>query len=364
MHRWRAIAGLACLCLWGLAPVSAGAADPAATCSVAWGVFVDGSPAALDPLTRVEAVVGRQAVIVHWYQGWQPGDNPILDSRQLQAVRSHGSWPFISWEPQGVPLADITSGQWDEYIDRWATALADYGDPVLLAPLAGLDDAAHSYAWNAGDNTPEAVVAAWRHIHDRFATDGTANVLWVFDAPRQATAPVEQLYPGDTEVDWLGIDAYNGGVPLGQPWTQLADLVNPVYQRLEAINTDKPVLLAEFGSVEEGGDKAAWLQDAGHQIPGMFPQVKAVAYFNAVDPKRADVDWRLETSPASLAAARAAFGPGTAYCVTAAGLTGDASTTAEPGPFRHTLSLAIPLLAITLLFLLGISASKLRRPRF
>lgn len=355
--------GLAWAGVCGLAPLAVSAAD-APTCSVAWGVYVDGTPASLDPLTGVEAGVARQAAIVHWYQGWQPDDNPTLEKKQLQAVRDHGAWPFISWEPRGVPLADITGGQRDDYIDRWAATLADYGDPVLLAPLAGVDDPTHSYAWSPDGNTADDVVAAWRHVHDRVVADGTTNVLWVFDVMGGAAAPLEQLYPGDPEVDWFGMHAYNGGGALGQPWASLADLVSPVYQRLQAISADKPMMLSEFGSVEEGGDKPHWLQDAGSDIATRFPQVKAAIYFDAVEPQRSSIDWRLDTTPASLAAARAAFKEGSAYCLTAAGLAGDSQATAGlPGPLRRTLSLAIPLLGLTVLFGLGIAFSKLPRPK-
>lgn len=363
MHRWRTALPLFLFGLAALGPAPAGAAvqDPSSTCSVAWGVSVDGVPASLDPLTQLEAQVGRQAAIVHWRQGWQPDDNPRLDRQQLQAVRTHGSWPFISWEPEGIPLAEITSGQWDDYLDRWATTLADYGDPVLLAPLAEMDDPQHSYGLDAAANTAQDVVGAWRHIHDRLLTAGANNVLWVFNVAGQAAMPFESLYPGDDQVDWLALDAHNWSLAMDRPWTPLADLTAPPYQRLEAISRDKPVMLAEFGSVEDGGDKAQWLRDAGRDIPARFPQIKAVVYFNNRDPSRPAADWRLETTPASLAAARDAFGPGSVYCVTSAALTGD-GLPLPSGPFRRTLSLAIPLLVLTLLFALVIGASKLPRP--
>jgi hypothetical protein len=352
--------------LASLAPVGA-AADPGAGCSVAWGAFVAGTPASLDPLTQLEGQVGQPAAIVHWSQGWQPDDNPTLDPQQMQTVRGHGSWPFISWRPQGVLLAEITGGQRDDLIDRWAAILADYEAPVLLAPLAQMDDPRHSYAIGAGvapgTNTPEDLVAAWRHIHDRFANAGASNVLWVFEVAGMPEASLATFYPGSDQVDWLAMDVYNAGPAVNQPWTSLADLVDPVYKRLEALSGDKPVMLAEVGSVEDGGDKAQWLRDAGTDIPAKFPQVKAVVYFNAKDPARPELDWRLETSLASLSAAHAAFGPGTPYCLTAADLAGS-SPSGPGGPFRRTLSLAIPLLALTAVFIFAVGASKMPRPRF
>lgn len=363
MHGWPAASLLVLLGLASLVPITVAAQD-ARACTVAWGAQVDGVPASLDPMAQLEAQIGRQAAIIHWSQGWQPDANPTLDGQQLQAVRSHGAWPFISWQPEGVPLAEISGGQWDEYIDRWAITLADYGDPVFLAPMPGMDDARHSYAWNATGNRETDLVAAWRHLHDRFTTAGANNVLWVFDVAGLPDAPLVRLYPGDPQVDWLALEAYNGSSAMGQPWTPLADLVSPVYEQLQAISHDKPVMLSEFGSVEAGGDKAQWLREAGRDLPGRFPQIRAIVVFDSIDPGRPTADWRLQTSPESLAAAHDAFGPGTAYCLTAGELTGDGlgGLSGPGGPLRRTLSVAIPLLALTVLFVLGVGVSKLPRP--
>jgi len=364
MQGWRASGLFGAFALAALAPVSGLAADPASSCSVAWGVYVDSTLASLDPLTQLEGQLGQSAAIVHWHQGFQPDDNPTLDPQHLQAVRDHRAWPFISWQPEGVPLAEITGGQWDDYIDRWAITLADYGDPVFLAPMPGMDDARHSYAWNGAGNRAEDLVAAWRYLHERFTNAGANNVLWVFDVAGQPGAPLVRLYAGDPQVDWLAMEAYNGSSAMNRPWTPLADLVSPAYEQLLALSHDKPLMLSEFGSVEAGGDKPQWLREAGRDLPGKFPQIKAVVAFNSIDPGRPTADWRLETSPESLAAAHDAFGPGTAYCLTAGELTGDGlgGLSGPGGPLHRTLSLAIPLLALTLLFVLAVGASKLPRP--
>jgi hypothetical protein len=67
-------------------------------------------------------------------------------------------------------------------------------------------------------------------------------------------------------------------------------------------------MLSEWGSVEQGGDKGAWIQDAGRTIPAMFPRTRAVVWFDRAE-------FALETSPGSLNAARSAFGAAP-YCLT------------------------------------------------
>ncbi len=310
------VAALLAVLAWPGPAIPAHAAD----CTVAWGAFVEGVPASLDPLTRLEQQTGLHAAIVHAFHGWgKRGEEEELDSRELDEVRAHGAIPFISWEPEGVALNDINTGLWDPYIDRWAGIFAAYGRPIMLAPLPEMDQTDRSYGWSVNGNTYEDIVAVWRRLHDHFAAAGAANVMWVFDpagdAARSSGAQVQQLYPGDDYADWLAVNPFNGSAKEDRPWTALADLLQPLYDRVATINPDKPIMLGDFGSVEEGGDRAGWLLAAGREIPTRFPRVKAAVYFNGRDPARPDVDWRLETSQASLDAARIAFGEGTPFCL-------------------------------------------------
>ena len=67
----------------------------------------------------------------------------------------------------------------------------------------------------------------------------------------------------------------------------------------------KPICIAEFGSVEKGGSKAAWLADALARVAA-DSNVKAIVYYDANDTGGVNAQaWRVDTSPASLAAFRA-----------------------------------------------------------
>jgi mannan endo-1,4-beta-mannosidase len=76
-----------------------------------------------------------------------------------------------------------------------------------------------SPANNGSTPDPAAFVAAWRHVHDLFVQNGATNVVWVWcpnatDVPNATSAPWNHwtnYYPGDTYVDWVGIDGYNWG---------------------------------------------------------------------------------------------------------------------------------------------------------
>ena len=60
-------------------------------------------------------------------------------------------------------------------------------------------------------------------------------------------------------------------------------------------------MIAETGSVEQGGSKAAWiLQGFLHELPNLMPRVRAVLWFEA----KAKGDWRVYTSSSALKAFR------------------------------------------------------------
>jgi hypothetical protein len=75
--------------------------------------------------------------------------------------------------------------------------------------------------------------------------------------------------------------------------------------------TGKPVVLSEFGCIEGGGDKGAWITDAYAKIATQHPEVKAVIYFDKLDvrPNGQQMDWRIESSQGSIDAYRAAVTP-------------------------------------------------------
>ena len=74
-------------------------------------------------------------------------------------------------------------------------------------------------------------------------------------------------------------------------------------------------MIGEVGSAESGGSKADWITDALMvQIPEHYPRIRAIAWFNSiatgldtvepgvVEPTTTSVDWRVDSSEASLEA--------------------------------------------------------------
>lgn len=108
------------------------------------------------------------------------------------------------------------------------------------------------------------------------------------------------MYPGDEYVDVLGLDGFNGGSTLDWGGWLSPTQVFDYSVRLLAGISSKPIWLCEVASSEVGGDKARWIADLWSYV-GAHPQIEAVVWFN----ERREVDWRVESSNASLAAIRA-----------------------------------------------------------
>jgi beta-mannanase len=284
--------------------------------SVALGVYLAMLPWDPTALDHYSAQVGAAPKTVMLYVDWARAGTiggSDFPTASLDVIAAHGAMPLVTWEPwdPGAGAAQpafadaaIAAGAHDGYIRAWAGAAKGYGRPLQLRLAHEMNTT--SYPWgtgpgNANGNTPDEYVAMWRHVHDLFAAGGVTNVSWVWspnteseDGPAYA-----QLYPGDEYVDWVGIDGYNGGtaLPWGG-WLSLAQIFDRSYAAITALTT-KPLMLAELGSAEAGGDKAAWItQGFLSDLPARYPRVAAVVWYNW----EKETNWRIDSSAAALAA--------------------------------------------------------------
>ena len=209
---------------------------------------------------------------------------------------------MVSWEPwQG--LDPIVTGELDDYIRRYAADVAAYGAPLLIRfghemNLAGI-------AWH---DRPATYRAAWERIRAAFGEAGAGNASFVWSPYVHGgdAAPFEAYYPGDRQVEWLGLDGYNWGRRRRwSRWPSFDAIFAGSHAGLRELAPDRPIMLAELGCTERGGDKAKWMDDALlDAIPDRFPGVRAVVWFNQCRPDHAD--WRVDSSSAALAAWRRA----------------------------------------------------------
>ena len=258
------------------------------------------TPDDLQTVNRFEQAAHKHASIVMWYADWRQSAPPLV---QLQAVQRRGSTPEITWEPwdstKGLysrqphyQLRNIIAGKFDSYISAWARSLAAWGKPVRLRLAQEMNGGWYPWSEQTNGNRQGEFVRAWRHVHDIFAAADATNVRWVWSpvsgAPRE-------YFPGDRYVDVLGVTCLNGGTAaFNQGWRSFASICGNSIRQLHALAPKLPIELAEVGSAEAGGSKAAWINDLFGFL-GDHPEVKSLVWFNLAK----QADWPIDSSLAA-----------------------------------------------------------------
>jgi beta-mannanase len=253
--------------------------------------------------------------IVMWYQKWAPPFNDF-DTTGVNAIRARGAMPLISWEPRAThqnfdaswSLNSIIDGDHDAYIHRWTHEVAVWGHPIYVRPMHEMNGDWTSWSPGVNGNTAAEFIIAWRHIVDIARAEGATNIRWVWCPNADDGNPIltayNKIYPGDDYVDWVGLVGYNWGT--SQSWSSWQDLYGVFKHSIDEIRalTSKPLMIAEMGSAERGGNKAAWITTGFAQLLTDLPGVRALVWFDAFD-ARLQTDWRVDSSTQSLSAFRA-----------------------------------------------------------
>ena len=284
----------------------------AATTPIALGAYISGAPDNSLALDQFTSMVGVAPSVVMWYQDWA---HSSFDVTRMNTVASRGLMPMVTWEPwdytlgtnqPAYTLSAIISGTYDGYIQQWAQAAKDWGKPFYLRCAQEMNG--NWYPWGNGvnGNTASQYLAAWQHVWKIFAAAGATNVRWVW-CPNvagrgkggSASNAFASFYPGDSYVNWLGLDGYNWGTTQSwSTWQDLASVFGASYGAITKITT-KPLMIAETASGEAGGSKATWITTGlSSTIPSKFPRVQAVIWFH----ENKETDWRVNSSSTALTA--------------------------------------------------------------
>lgn len=279
------------------------------------GVFREADPTTI--AADVKRLYGVTPASVMWFDSWASGLAFPVD--QAKMLWRRGVMPHYTWEPWNtalgpndpgqIHLSDIIDGTWDGYIRARAKEFAAVRKPILVR--WGHEFNGNWYPWGIANNNadPSLYVRAYRHVHDLAVAAGARNVQWVW-AYNNGSSPDEPYndpaaaYPGDRYVDWVGIDGYNWGFgpswdPTGDHWASFDAIYAAAYAKARAVAPRRPVMIGEFASTEDGGDKAQWLENMDAVLrSGAYPDLKLLTYFDIIKEEA----WSPSSSPAALAA--------------------------------------------------------------
>lgn len=293
--------------------------------TVLLGAYDSGIPVTLDGIVNLERAVGKAFPLIQIYTAWGDKPDQKFPIKLVRSIWDMGSLPVITWEPwladfsnaqhPGIPLRDardshglkaVASGTYDFYIDEWANEAERFGNPIMVRLGHEMNDP-YRYPWGPQNNTNLEYIAAWRHVVTRFRQAGATNVIWIW-SPHVAYKYWETYYPGGEFVDWVATGALNFG-PIAQwsQWWTFAEIFGQKYPMLASFR--KPVMVAEFGSLAVGGNRAQWYRDALVNMPRRYPAVKSVLFFNVKDDQTVTyqkVDWTFSGDSATVRAVRTA----------------------------------------------------------
>ncbi len=268
-----------------------------------WGAYVGWRETDMDIFeSKVGKTAQYRAVFIHW------GNENLFPFYLTDQLKKKSQTLLIFWEVTDYTVAKVNQprfnydailrGDWDSYISQFAADAKSFKGPVILVPFSEMNGDWFPWGGTVNGNTPEKHIAAWRRIHDLFKNVDNVKFGW---APNNDSLPdtpqnkFEQYYPGDTYVDYVGIDGFN----FNYPWQTFDQAFGGPLERLKVYK--KPIFIFSFASAE-GTQKAAWITDAlTVQIP-KYPEIKAWIWFNELKER----DWRVWSDPESLNAFKAA----------------------------------------------------------
>jgi beta-mannanase len=273
-----------------------------------FGLYRPELPFHFDQLYAMQDSLNVRVDAVSYYQAWGDGEEHAFKTDVMNNLHRGGFIPFVTWEPWAAAfeayegrmpdssLALITSGIFDEYIREWAREATRFGHPFFVRPLHEMTNP--TYPWSSAyKNSPEMFVSAWKHIVMIFRDSGARNASFVWTPYRASDTA---YYPGNEWVDWIGLDIFNYG-PLEEQalWLDFFTITRTFYDAVKGY--EKPIIVAEVGTVPMGGNKNMWYRDMFHSLAaGNFPLIEGLVIFDnpaSSAPNGLNVDLSMSSDP-------------------------------------------------------------------
>ena len=255
----------------------------------------------------LEFSLARDATMRGYYKGW---DTPF-DANRVLSSWQRGEVPVMTWESRALAFSEddtdyslsrIIDGDFDDYLTQYARDINDLGLPLVIRFDQEMNG--NWYRWAEFDapygNEKGDFIAAWRHVHDVFESVGAnEHVVWLWSPNRVDNLTrfpsIDNYYPGRDYVDWVGMTGYHRP---GDRSATFSGTYDKTLAELRRVAPGVPIMLAEIGATETGGQKVAFMESL---FPGLAanPDIVGFIWFNyAISEKGVTNDWRLDSSSA------------------------------------------------------------------
>ncbi len=221
-----------------------------------------------------ETLVNKKIVWAYFSNNWY--DNIHFPVKEVNEIINTGKLPFIRMMPrtnfdEGGPdpnytMQKIIDGDFDTELTQWAIDAKNTNTPLLVE--FGTEVNGDWFPWNGKYNGADEKISygdpnlydgaerfrdAYRHIIDICNNQAANNITWFFhvDAygnPDLDWNKIENYYPGDDYIDWLGVSIY-GPQESNDDYQEFSEILNDIYPKLTALS-DKPIAVLEFAITE------------------------------------------------------------------------------------------------------------------
>ena len=273
----------------------------------------------LEDLLSYEETVGKSAAWVYFSNNWY--HSRAFPMETATWIRAADSIPYIRLmlrsglkhdgsEPV-FTLQNILDGKFDADLHAWCAKARSFGTAILAE--YGTEANSDSFAWsgisNGGGTTndygdpaqpdgPERFKDAYRHIIQICRDEGAQNITWVFHLgnesfPDENWNRMENYYPGDEWIDWMGISIYGTYSPQSSYVNEFRPGMDEIHTRVLKLAPHKPIIIAEFGTAKNNPklDQAQWAREA-------LTAITSLQYSNVIGFSWWNERWQNDDDPA------------------------------------------------------------------
>lgn len=251
--------------------------EPATGCYL--GAYVVQDELLGGDMAEFNELTGKKHATFFRYFGYKEGDLKTLQE-WLDEVEAVGGVPQVSLEPnQG--LDEVVD---DDYLHQLAEILDSVDGPVFLRFASEMNGDWTNYCQDS-----ELYIEKWRLIHD-FMEEHAPDVLMLWTVFSNPTSTMDDFYPGDEYVDWVGVNIYNvvyhndniEDVAVDEDPLDFLDYVYNHY------GDTKPIQISEYGVTHYTVTDDDYHVDFACEkltrmysyLEELYPRVKAIYYFD------------------------------------------------------------------------------------
>lgn len=260
----------------------------------------------LRPVDAFSKATAHKPAVMMFTEGWAVHH---FNRSRFDKIATRGMLPMLSWEPwkyldgtvgdsatratqPRFALSKIIAGQHDDYIRSYAEGIKGLDYQVAIRLAHEMNGSWYPWGVNVNSNRSGDYVKMWKHVRGIFEAAGTDNITWVWSANVNfgTGTRLGPLYPGDDQVDWVGLSGYYGiAGPANYRTPQ--NIFDSTIEEIRSFSK-RPIVITETAATNVAGFKARWVSDFFRYLPD-HPEVIGFVWYEAVK----ETDWRIIVTP-------------------------------------------------------------------